>query len=125
MLKVQWQRPQIWSFNEVRWLSRYRGEGLCSAPQSFYKLSSIAMNMKPNTNNPREVVKPDQFKAVDDEGNSNLPEVKVLESVLPPKATMQLTVMELDECKETPCMMLTLKRKKMRRKQAQAQEAYV
>ncbi|CBI28261.3 unnamed protein product, partial [Vitis vinifera] len=74
--------------------------------------------------NPGEVVKPDQFKAINDEGmpiyqrpfmrgklyiqfNVEFPDTlspeqcKALEAVLPARATTQLTDMELDECEET------------------------
>ncbi|GMG98397.1 hypothetical protein Nepgr_000237 [Nepenthes gracilis] len=98
--------------------------------------------------NPGEVVKPDQFKAIDDEGmpiyqrpfmrgklyvhftvefpDSLSPEqVKALEAVLPQKSSMhQLTDMELDECEETTLHNVNIE-EEMRRKQAQAQqEAY-
>ncbi|KAL9254027.1 DnaJ protein homolog ANJ1-like protein [Drosera capensis] len=96
--------------------------------------------------NPGEVVKPDQFKAIDDEGmpiyqrnfmrgklyihftvefpdSLNPDQVKVLESVLPPKSTLQLTDMELDDCEETTLHDVNIE-DEMRRKQGQAQEAY-
>ncbi|KAJ8439346.1 hypothetical protein Cgig2_022483 [Carnegiea gigantea] len=97
--------------------------------------------------NPGEVVKPDQFKAIDDEGmpiyqrpfmkgklyihftvdfpdSLSLDQVKALEAVLPPKPSMQLTDMELDECEETTLHDVNIE-EEMRRKQAQAQqEAY-
>ncbi|KAF5761280.1 putative HSP40/DnaJ peptide-binding, chaperone DnaJ, Chaperone J-domain superfamily [Helianthus annuus] len=73
---------------------------------------------------PGEVVKPDQFKAINDEGmpmyqrpfmkgklyihftvafpDSLSPEpCKALEAVLPPKLSMEMTDIELDECEET------------------------
>ncbi|MBA0878402.1 hypothetical protein Goshw_011591 [Gossypium schwendimanii] len=96
---------------------------------------------------PGEVVKPDQFKAINDEGmpiyqrpfmrgklfihftvdfpDSLTPDqCKALEAVLPPKASVQLTDMELDECEETTMHDVNIE-EEMRRKQAQAQqEAY-
>ncbi|GAB2234897.1 hypothetical protein Droror1_Dr00004167 [Drosera rotundifolia] len=96
--------------------------------------------------NPGEVVKPDQFKAIDDEGmpiyqrnfmrgklyihftvefpdSLNPDQVKVLESILPPKPTLQLTDMELDDCEETTLHDVNIE-EEMRRKQGQAPEAY-
>ncbi|RWW49123.1 hypothetical protein BHE74_00044752 [Ensete ventricosum] len=96
--------------------------------------------------NPGEVVKPDQFKAINDEGmpmyqrpfmrgklyihftvdfpDSMSPEqCKALEAVLPPKPVSRMTDMELDECEETTLHDVNIE-EEMRRKQAQAQEAY-
>ncbi|XP_074268109.1 dnaJ protein homolog ANJ1-like [Silene latifolia] len=97
--------------------------------------------------NPGEVIKPDQFKAVDDEGmpiyqrpfmkgklyihfsvefpeSLSLDQVAALEAVLPPKPSMQLSEMELDECEETTMHSVNIE-EEMKRKQAQAQqEAY-
>ncbi|WRX12352.1 DnaJ domain - like 10 [Theobroma cacao] len=95
---------------------------------------------------PGEVVKPDQFKAINDEGmpmyqrpfmrgklyihftvdfpDSLIPDqCKALEAVLPPRTSVQLTDMELDECEETTLHDVNIE-EEMRRKQAQAQEAY-
>ncbi|PQQ18658.1 dnaJ protein homolog [Prunus yedoensis var. nudiflora] len=95
---------------------------------------------------PGEVVKPDQFKAINDEGmpmyqrpfmkgklyihftvefpdSLNPEQCKGLEAVLPPRSTAQLTDMELDECEETTLHDVNIE-EEMRRKQAQAQEAY-
>lgn len=94
---------------------------------------------------PGEVVKPGQFKAINDEempvyqrpfmkGNlyihfsvdfpeSFTPEqCKALEAVLPPRTASQLTDMELDECEETTLHDVNLE-EEMRKKQSQ-QEAY-
>nr|ABI18985.1 molecular chaperone DjA2 [Allium ampeloprasum] len=97
--------------------------------------------------NPGEVVKPDQFKAINDEGmpmyqrpfmrgklyiqflvdfpDSLTPDqCKVIESVLPRSASSQLTDMEIDECEETTMHDVNIE-EEMRRKQHQhAQEAY-
>ncbi|KAE8684337.1 DnaJ protein-like protein ANJ1 [Hibiscus syriacus] len=93
-----------------------------------------------------EVIKPDQFKAINDEGmpiyqrpfmrgklyihftvdfpDSLAPDqCKALEAVLPPRTSAQLTDMELDECEETTLHNVNFE-EEMRRKQAQAQEAY-
>ena len=48
---------------------------------------------------------------------------KALEAVLPPKPASQMTDMELDECEETTVHDVNME-EEMRRKQAQAQEAY-
>ncbi|KAK1263202.1 hypothetical protein QJS04_geneDACA009377 [Acorus gramineus] len=97
--------------------------------------------------NPGEVVKPDQFKAINDEGmpmyqrpfmrgklyihftvefpESLLPEqCKALEVVLPPRTSSQLTDMELDECEETTLHDVNIEEEMRRKQQAQAQEAY-
>ncbi|RXI04904.1 hypothetical protein DVH24_039178 [Malus domestica] len=98
--------------------------------------------------NPGEVVKPDSFKAINDEGmpmyqrpfmkgklyihfNVEFPEslnpeqVKALEAALPGKpSASQLTDMEVDECEETTLHDVNME-EEMRRKQLQAQqEAY-
>ncbi|MBA0808831.1 hypothetical protein Gohar_024540, partial [Gossypium harknessii] len=89
----------------------------------------------------------DQFKAINDEGmpmyqrpfmrgklyihftvdfpDSLAPEqCKALEAVLPPRTSVQLTDMELDECEETTLYDVNIE-EEMRRKQTQAaQEAY-
>ncbi|RRT66012.1 hypothetical protein B296_00021887 [Ensete ventricosum] len=48
---------------------------------------------------------------------------KALETVLPPRLATQMTDMELDECEETTLHDVNIE-EEMRRKQAQAQEAY-
>lgn len=48
---------------------------------------------------------------------------KALEAVLPPRASPQIANMELDECEETTLHDVNIE-DEMRRKQAQAQEAY-
>lgn len=48
---------------------------------------------------------------------------KALEAALPPKPASQMTDMELDECEETTLYDVNIE-EEMRRKQAQAQEAY-
>jgi len=95
---------------------------------------------------PGEVVKPDSFKAINDEGmpmyqrpfmkgklyihftvdfpDSLSPDQgKALLEVLPPKPQSQLTEMELDECEETTLHDVNIE-EEMRRKQSQHQEAY-
>ncbi|CAN1171138.1 DnaJ protein homolog 2 [Linum perenne] len=96
---------------------------------------------------PGEVVKPDSFKAINDEGmpmyqkpflkgklylhftvdfpDSLSPDqVKALEAILPAKSSSRLTDMEIDECEETTMHDVNIE-EEMRRKQHQArQEAY-
>ncbi|RZS06959.1 hypothetical protein BHM03_00037716 [Ensete ventricosum] len=52
-----------------------------------------------------------------------LDQCKALETVLPPRLATQMTDMELDECEETTLHDVNIE-EEMRRKQAQAQEAY-
>ncbi|KAH8502033.1 hypothetical protein H0E87_016702 [Populus deltoides] len=96
---------------------------------------------------PGEVVKPDQFKAINDEGmpmyqrpfmrgklyihfsvdfpdSLSTDQCKALEAVLPPRASVQLTDMELDECEETTLHDVNIEEEMRRKQQQQAQEAY-
>ncbi|XP_048140200.1 dnaJ protein homolog ANJ1 [Rhodamnia argentea] len=96
--------------------------------------------------NPGEVVKPDSFKAINDEGmpmyqrpfmkgklyihfTVDFPEslspdqVEALQKVLPQKPASQLTDMELDECEETTLHDVNIEEEMRRKQQAQA-EAY-
>ncbi len=96
--------------------------------------------------NPGEVIKPDQFKAINDEGmpiyqrpfmkgklyihfavdfpdSLSMDQCKALEAVLPPRTSTLLTDMEIDECEETTLHDVNIE-EEMRRKQAAAQEAY-
>ncbi|KAF9622222.1 hypothetical protein IFM89_030080 [Coptis chinensis] len=95
--------------------------------------------------NPGEVVKPNQFKAINDKGmpmyqrpfmrgklyihftvefpdSLTTDQPKVLETVLPLRASTQLTDMEVDECEETTLHNINIE-EQMRRKQAHSQEA--
>ncbi|CAI9774536.1 unnamed protein product [Fraxinus pennsylvanica] len=95
---------------------------------------------------PGEVVKPDSTKAINDEGmpmhgrpfmkgklyihfNVDFPEsltaeqVKALEAILPPKPSLQLSDVEMEECEETALQDVNME-EEMQRKQAQRQEAY-
>ncbi|KAE8709000.1 Chaperone protein dnaJ 3 [Hibiscus syriacus] len=96
---------------------------------------------------PGEVVKPDRYKAINDEGmpiyqrpfvrgklyvhftvdfpDSLTPDqCKALEAVLPPRTSVQLTDMELDECEETTLHNVNMEEEKRRKQAQQAQEAY-
>jgi len=97
---------------------------------------------------PMEIIKPGQFKAINDEGmphyqrpfmkgrlyihfsvdvpesgSLSLEQIANLEKVLPPRASSQMTDMELDECEETTLHDVNID-DEMRRKQSHAQEAY-
>ncbi|PIA59519.1 hypothetical protein AQUCO_00400421v1 [Aquilegia coerulea] len=97
---------------------------------------------------PGEIIKPDQYKAIDDEGmpiyqrpfmngklyihfTVNFPnsltseQCKAFEAVLPPRIAVQMTDMKLDKCEETTLHDVNNIEEEMKRKQAQAQkEAY-
>ncbi|CAN8299444.1 unnamed protein product [Cochlearia groenlandica] len=96
--------------------------------------------------NPGEVVKPDSYKAINDEGmpiyqrpfmkgklfihfnvefpDSLIPEqTKAIEAVLPKPSTTQLTDMEIDECEETTLHDVNMKDEMKRNAQA-SREAY-
>ncbi|KAG0557921.1 hypothetical protein KC19_11G166500 [Ceratodon purpureus] len=97
---------------------------------------------------PGEIIKPGQFKAINDEGmphyqrpfmkgrlylhftvefpesGSMTPEqCKAWEAILPSRSSSQLTDMELDECEETTLIDVNIE-DEMRRKQQAQQEAY-
>ncbi|CAA2969328.1 dnaJ protein homolog [Olea europaea var. sylvestris] len=95
---------------------------------------------------PGEVVKPDSTKAINEEGmpmhgrpfmkgklyihfNVDFPkslapeQVGALEAALPPKPSLQLSNLELEDCEETTLQDVNME-EEMRRKQAQRQEAY-
>ncbi|XP_022756047.1 dnaJ protein homolog [Durio zibethinus] len=118
-------------------------EALCGFQFGLTHLDGRQLLIKSNHG---EVVKPDSFKAINDEGmplyqrpfikgklyihfTVEFPEslspdqVKALEAILPPKPTSQLTDMELDECEETTLYDVNIE-EEMRRKQQAAQEAY-
>ncbi|KAJ8460090.1 hypothetical protein OPV22_033016 [Ensete ventricosum] len=118
-------------------------EALCGFQYVLTHLDNRQLLIK---SNPGEVVKPDQFKAINDEGmpmyqrpfmrgklyihftvdfpeSLTLDQCKALETVLPPRLATQMTDMELDECEETTLHDVNIE-EEMRRKQAQAQEAY-
>eukprot|EP00897_Mesotaenium_endlicherianum_P000591 jgi/Mesen1/10532/ME000083S10039 len=99
---------------------------------------------------PGEIVKPKQFKAINDEGmphyqrpfmkgrlyiqfhvefpesgSLTVEQCKVLESVLPPRnLNTHMTDMELDECEETTLHDVNIEEEMRRRQQERAQEAY-
>ncbi|CAM8886968.1 hypothetical protein QQ045_025151 [Rhodiola kirilowii] len=119
-------------------------EALCGFQFALVHLDSRQLLIK---SQPGEVIKPEQFKAINDEGmpiyqrpfmkgklyihfnvefpDSSTPEqCKALEAVLPSRPSAQLTAMEIDEFEETTLHDVNME-EEMRRKQAQAQqEAY-
>ncbi|KAL9296930.1 hypothetical protein ACSQ67_022826 [Phaseolus vulgaris] len=119
-------------------------EALCGFQFVLTHLDSRQLLIK---SNPGEVVKPDSYKAINDEGMPmyqrpfmkgklylhftvefpdflNPEQVKALEAVLPPKQPSQLTDMELDECEETTLHDVNMEDETRRRQQQAAQEAY-
>ncbi|XP_023001315.1 dnaJ protein homolog [Cucurbita maxima] len=116
-------------------------EALCGFQFALTHLDGRQLLIKTN---PGEVVKPDSFKAINDEGmpvyqrpfmkgklyihfSVNFPEslsaeqMKALEAVLPPKpSSSKLSDMEVDECEETTMHDVNIE-EEMRRKQQQAQ----
>ncbi|KAF9593718.1 hypothetical protein IFM89_024722 [Coptis chinensis] len=118
-------------------------EALCGFQFVLTHLDNRQLLIK---SNPGEVVKPDQFKAINDEGmpmyqrpfmrgklyihftvefpdSLTTDQSKALETVLPPRASTQLTDMEVDECEETTLHDVNIE-EEMRRKQAHSREAY-
>ncbi|KAH7294270.1 hypothetical protein KP509_28G063200 [Ceratopteris richardii] len=121
-------------------------EALCGYQFILTHLDSRQLLIK---SQPLEIVKPGQYKAINDEGMPihhrpfmkgnlyihfsvdfpesgalTLDQCKALENILPPKNSQQLTDMELDECEETILQDVNME-EEMRRKQQQVrQEAY-
>ncbi|GAV81396.1 DnaJ domain-containing protein/DnaJ_CXXCXGXG domain-containing protein/DnaJ_C domain-containing protein [Cephalotus follicularis] len=118
-------------------------EALCGFQFALTHLDGRQLLIKTN---PGEVVKPDSYKGINDEGmpiyqrpfmkgklyihftvdfpDSLSPDqVKALEAVLPPRPSSQLTDMELDECEETTMHDVNIEEETRRRQQAQT-EAY-
>ncbi|KAL8166731.1 hypothetical protein V2J09_008230 [Rumex salicifolius] len=119
-------------------------EALCGFQFALTHLDSRQLLIK---SDPGEVIKPDQFKGINDEGmpmyqrpfmkgklyvqftvdfpdKLSLEQCKAVEAALPPRTASQLTDMELDECEETTLRDVNIE-EEMRRKQAHArQEAY-
>ncbi|XP_078437010.1 dnaJ protein homolog 2-like [Wolffia australiana] len=120
-------------------------EALCGFQHVLTHLDGRQLLLK---SNPGEVIKPDQFKAINDEGmpiyqrpfmrgklyvhfNVEFPDYltseqgKALAEILPkPKASTQLSDMELDECEETTLHTVNIEEEMRRKQQQQAQEAY-
>ncbi|KAG6394743.1 hypothetical protein SASPL_145333 [Salvia splendens] len=118
-------------------------EALCGFQYILMHLDGRQFLIK---SHPGDVLKPDSYKAINDEGmpiyrrsfmkgklyihfNVEFPDslspdqVQGQAKVLPPKPQSQLTDMEVNECEETTLHDVNLE-EEMRRKQAQRQEAY-
>ncbi|CAK8535478.1 unnamed protein product [Lathyrus sativus] len=118
-------------------------EALCGFQFVLTHLDARQLLIK---SNPGEVVKPDSYKAINDEGmpmyqrpfmkgklyihftvefpeSLTLDQVKALESILPARPLSQLTEMEIDECEETTLHDVNMEEESRRKKQA-PQEAY-
>ncbi|GLJ30744.1 hypothetical protein SUGI_0609300 [Cryptomeria japonica] len=121
-------------------------EALCGFQFTLKQLDGRQLLLK---SSPGEIVKPGQYKAINDEGmpayqrpfmrgrlyihfsvdfpdsGSLLPEqCKAIETVLPPKPPCFLTDMELDECEETTLHDVNIDEEMRRKQQQQQQEAY-
>jgi len=121
-------------------------EALCGFQFPLTHLDGRQLLIK---SNPGEVVKPKQYKAIDDEGmphyqrpfmkgrlyiqfNVEFPDsgvlsadnCRVLETILPLSQSSDLSAMELDECEETTLHDVNMEEELRRKKQQQQQEAY-
>jgi DnaJ family protein A protein 2 len=121
-------------------------EALCGFQFSLTHLDGRQLLIK---SNPGEIVKPDQSKAINDEGMPNsqrafmkgrlyikfnvvFPEsgalspekYRALETILPPRTSKSLSDMEVDDCEETTMHDVNMAEEERRRKHQQQQEAY-
>lgn len=121
-------------------------EALCGFQFALTHLDGRQLLIK---SNPGEVIKPDQYKAINDEGmphhqrpfmkgrlyihfDVEFPESGVLspdkrrslEMILPPKSSSRLSAMELDECEETTLYDVNIEEEMRRKQQQRQQEAY-
>lgn len=121
-------------------------EALCGFQFPLTHLDGRQLLIK---SSPGEIVKPNQYKAINDEGmpqyqrpfmkgrlyihfNVEFPEsgvltqeqCKQLESILPPRPAGYMTDMEVDECEETTLHDVNIEDELRRKQQQQQQEAY-
>lgn len=119
-------------------------EALCGFQFALTHLDGRQLLIK---SNPGEVIKPDQYKAINDEGmphhqrpfmkgrlyihfNIEFPDSipvdqsRVLEKILPTKPGKQVSDMELDECEETTLHDVSIEEEMRRKQQQRHQEAY-
>ncbi|XP_072959734.1 chaperone protein dnaJ A6-like [Typha angustifolia] len=121
-------------------------EALCGFQFALTHLDGRQLLIK---SNPGEVIKPDQHKAINDEGmpqhgrpfmkgrlyiqfNVEFPDSgtlspdksRALEKILPPRPSAHLPDMELDECEETTMYDVNIEEEMRRKQQQQQQEAY-
>lgn len=121
-------------------------EALCGFQFALTHLDGRQLLIK---SNPGEVIKPGQYKAINDEGmphhqrpfikgrlyihfDVEFPESGVLspdqrrslETILPPRPGNRLSAMELDECEETTLYDVNIEEEMRRKQQQRQQEAY-
>eukprot|EP00262_Sarcandra_glabra_P010834 TRINITY_DN2632_c1_g1_i1.p1 TRINITY_DN2632_c1_g1~~TRINITY_DN2632_c1_g1_i1.p1 ORF type:complete len:418 (+),score=88.84 TRINITY_DN2632_c1_g1_i1:291-1544(+) len=121
-------------------------EALCGFQFALTHLDGRQLLIK---SNPGEIIKPGQYKAINDEGmphhqrpfmkgrlyihfNVDFPDsgvlsldqCRTLETTLPQKPSTQLSGMELDECEETTLHDVNIEDEMRRKQQHQQQEAY-
>ena len=121
-------------------------EALCGFQFALTHLDGRQLLIK---SNPGEVIKPGQYKAINDEGmphhqrpfmkgrlyiefSVDFPDTGVLspdqcrtlETILPPRTSGHLSEMELDECEETTLHDVNIEEEMRRKQQQQQQEAY-
>ncbi|KAF3440073.1 hypothetical protein FNV43_RR18351 [Rhamnella rubrinervis] len=121
-------------------------EALCGFQFALTHLDGRQLLIK---SNPGEVIKPGQYKAINDEGmphhqrpfikgrlyihfNVDFPEsgilspqqCRTLETVLPARTSKHLTDMEVDDCEETTMHDVNMEDEMRRKRQQQYQEAY-
>ncbi|CAN6477970.1 unnamed protein product [Victoria cruziana] len=119
-------------------------EALCGFQFALAHLDGRQLLIK---SHPGEIIKPGQYKAINDEGmphyqrpfvrgklyihfNVDFPDAlspdqcRTLETVLPPRPSNHLTDMELDECEETTLHDVNIEEELRRKQQQQQQEAY-
>ncbi|XP_043716432.1 chaperone protein dnaJ A6-like [Telopea speciosissima] len=121
-------------------------EALCGFQFALTHLDGRQLLIK---SNPGEIIKPGQYKAINDEGMPHhgrpfmkgrlyiqfnvefpdsgvisLDQCRCLETILPPRSSSQLSEMELDECEETSLHDVNIDEEMRRKQQQQQQEAY-
>lgn len=121
-------------------------EALCGFQFALTHLDGRQLLIK---SNPGEIIKPDQYKAINDEGmphhqrpfmkgklyihfDVEFPEsgilspdqCKALESILPQKRSKQISAMEVDEAEETTLYDVNIEEEMRRKQQQQQHEAY-
>lgn len=121
-------------------------EALCGFQFALMHLDGRQLLIK---SNPGEIIKPDQYKAINDEGmphhqrpfmkgklyihfDVEFPEsgilspdqCKALESILPQKRSKQISAMEVDEAEETTLYDVNIEEEMRRKQQQQQHEAY-
>ncbi|KAK9144347.1 hypothetical protein Sjap_004250 [Stephania japonica] len=121
-------------------------ESLCGFQFALTHLDGRQLLIK---SNPGEVIKPGQYKAINDEGmphyqrpfmkgrlyihfdvefpdsgDLSLEQCHALETILPPRPNSHLSKMELDECEETTMNDVNIEEEMRRKQRQQQQEAY-